>query len=537
MASSGSVGTLSWSAKLDSNEFKKGVRKVKKQMKEAQKAVGESIKIMANGFALATGAIVGVTGALALMNKHSAESALELKKLSSVANTSIKDFQAMAYGAGKFNIEQEKLSDILKDVNDRVGDFVSTGGGPMADFFENIAPKVGVTAEQFKKLGGKDALLLFYDSLEKANISQAEMTFYLEAMASDLTMLQPLLKNNAELLKIMTQEGEQLGTILNEQDFSKLLTAGKAVEDIGSTFKGLANLVSVEFSTAFTKVVDLFNAFTRSFRSKILGMTKVFSSFIENLADWFKTNMQDVIAPALLGIINVVSEIGRAFETLFGFFSKVGNSAMTGMFDTWETSLTDFLVTFKESFALGLVTTFEKVYNFIAKIVLKTLKLLDDFYIASQEVLLGIGAISFDEFTKRLADNAKTMNTVKDAIKGVSDEAKEMKEALEDTVIDKLLKSDKLSKEFAFSFELELEKIDYNRVLMKELEDDDKNKDKESDQGKATEVESASLATAGSVEEFNLLRDQRNQELIESKKQTKLLERISKSPMQSAGIA
>ena len=43
MASSGSVGTLSWSAKLDSNEFKKGVRKVKKQMKEAQKSVSPNL--------------------------------------------------------------------------------------------------------------------------------------------------------------------------------------------------------------------------------------------------------------------------------------------------------------------------------------------------------------------------------------------------------------------------------------------------------------------------------------------------------------
>jgi hypothetical protein len=85
------------------------------------------------------------------------------------------------------------MSDILKDVNDRIGDFMQTGGGPMADFFENIAPKVGVTAEQFARLSGPEALQLYVDSLEKAGLSQQEMTFYLEAMASDTTALIPLL--------------------------------------------------------------------------------------------------------------------------------------------------------------------------------------------------------------------------------------------------------------------------------------------------------------------------------------------------------
>ena len=63
----------------------------------------------------------------------------------------------------------------------------------MADFFENIAPQVGVTADQFRKLNGADALQLYVSSLQKANVSQNDMTFYLEAIASDASYLLPLL--------------------------------------------------------------------------------------------------------------------------------------------------------------------------------------------------------------------------------------------------------------------------------------------------------------------------------------------------------
>jgi hypothetical protein len=117
------------------------------------------------------------------------------RELAQVANATPDAFQRWAGAAQSVGIEEEKLADILKDVNDRAGDFLATGGGEMKDFFETVAPKVGVTAEQFRRLSGPDALQLYVASLEKARVSQQEMTFYLEAMANDVTRLLPLLRD------------------------------------------------------------------------------------------------------------------------------------------------------------------------------------------------------------------------------------------------------------------------------------------------------------------------------------------------------
>ncbi|MFH4293729.1 hypothetical protein WAJ58_21515, partial [Acinetobacter baumannii] len=78
----------------------------------------------------------------------------ELEIQARLANSNTLEFQEWAFAAKKVNVEQDKLSDIMKDVNDKFGDFMQTGGGEMADFFEKIAPKVGVTAQQFKGLSG-----------------------------------------------------------------------------------------------------------------------------------------------------------------------------------------------------------------------------------------------------------------------------------------------------------------------------------------------------------------------------------------------
>lgn len=142
--------------------------------------------------------------------------ASEMSKLADIAGLGVVEFQKFAAGARTTGIDMSKASDIIKDVNDKIGDFLTTGAGPMADFFETIAPKVGVTAEQFARLSGPDALQLYVSSLEKANVTQSQMTFFMEALASDATALIPLLKNNGEQMRFLGDEAERSGRIMSE---------------------------------------------------------------------------------------------------------------------------------------------------------------------------------------------------------------------------------------------------------------------------------------------------------------------------------
>ena len=118
------------------------------------------------GLALGAAA-AAATASLGLIVRSTAESAAQIRQFAQVANATPEALQRWSAGARTVGIEQEKLADILKDVNDRVGDFLQTGGGPMADFFENVAPRVGVTADQFARLSGPEALQLYVDTLER----------------------------------------------------------------------------------------------------------------------------------------------------------------------------------------------------------------------------------------------------------------------------------------------------------------------------------------------------------------------------------
>ncbi|MBW8337974.1 MAG: hypothetical protein K0M76_15455 [Pseudomonas sp.] len=188
----------------------------------------------------AIGAALG-SGVLARWVTESARAVSEMSRLAKLSNTTSESFQRWAYAARTVGIEQDKLGDIFKDVQDKVGDFLQTGGGPLADFFENIAPAAGVTAEQFRNLSGPDALQLYVKTLEGANISQSEMTFYLEAIANDAALLAPLLANNGEKLERMGEQAAELGRILDDETTQSIERLHLSLKDLGGSAQGVGD--------------------------------------------------------------------------------------------------------------------------------------------------------------------------------------------------------------------------------------------------------------------------------------------------------
>lgn len=215
-------------------------------------SVKKSFKGAATAATVSVAAMTAASTAVISLTKNAADNAREITNQSRVANATTSEFQKMAYAANTVGIEQDKLSGILQDFNDRIGDFKATGAGPMVDFFEQIAPKVGVTAKSFQNLSGPQALQLYYDSLEKANLSQADMTFYLETMSGDVTSLIPLLADGGAGFKAMADEAESLGIVLSDLDIAKLNAFAREFDRIHAIISTTGNLIGSELSPYLT---------------------------------------------------------------------------------------------------------------------------------------------------------------------------------------------------------------------------------------------------------------------------------------------
>ncbi|MBH3800705.1 phage tail tape measure protein [Pseudomonas aeruginosa] len=308
-----SLGTLTLDLIAKVGGFVAGMDAAERRSEKWRKEVEKNAAKVGAAIGAATAA--GIT-ALAALTVSTVRNANEIANLASVANASTTEFQKYAAGAKLVGIEQEKLADIFKDVNDKVGDFLNTGGGALADFFENVAPKIGVTADQFRNLSGPQALGLYVSSLEKAKVSQSDMTFYLEAIASDATALLPLLRNNAEGFKTFGDAAQAAGAILDEKTIKSANELQAATWLVEQSTTGLKN----QLTSALIPVLS-------DFATKLLDVSKDGTSMVA-VGEFLVTTLK-LVAGAAAATVGAFQLVGKSIAGA----AAVASSAFEGI--TW----------------------------------------------------------------------------------------------------------------------------------------------------------------------------------------------------------
>lgn len=252
------IGALRVNLGLNTAEFDEG-------SKRAQAQAGKFGAAIKTAFVAAAAAAAGALSGLAVALGSTLSAVDDIAKRAQISNTTFEDFQRLEFAARSVGIEGDKLADIFKDVNDRIGDFNQTGGGPMKDFFDNIAPKVGLTADAFKNLSGPQALQLYYDSLKKAGANQQQMTFYLEAMASDATALIPLLERGGEGFRKLGEGA----SVISKETGEKLRGFNQSVRNVGQAISDVALAAVASLAPALVVIGGGIDAFSKALRDLI----------------------------------------------------------------------------------------------------------------------------------------------------------------------------------------------------------------------------------------------------------------------------
>lgn len=282
--------------KIDLSGVRSELNNFANNISDKFKSVGNDIKdsltsgfsLIKGGFLLGIGEEIARTaaeaiGAIPELVSAVGKASKELEIQSRLANANTTEFQEWAFAAQKVNVEQDKLSDIMKDVNDKFGDFMQTGGGEMADFFEKIAPKVNVTSKEFQGLSGPQILEKYYETLQKANVSQAEMTFYMESIADDATLLAPLLDNNAEKLKEYAKQAHDLGVIMSSEAMESTKEFNTALGTIQSTLQGVMTRMAAQAAPALTDLANRFLTFAVESKEGIDDSIRSIIGILESL--------------------------------------------------------------------------------------------------------------------------------------------------------------------------------------------------------------------------------------------------------------
>lgn len=250
------------------------------------------------GFNIVQGAVLGLVGTAAGLSASVtslASTGRELEQMALKAGVSVEKMQELAYATEQYNVTGDQLADMLKDVQDKLGDFSATGGGEFKDWMENIAPKVGLTVSKLQQMAGPDALIAVQNAMDATNVSASEQVFYLEAIANDVSVLQPLLRNSGAELQRLTGHYRSLNVVLTQTDISQLKEMDQALGDVSKRLTaGFAHAVigarnQIDWLTETLVIATrywgtLFDSWSDSPRTRD-GLTKRISGLREELQE------------------------------------------------------------------------------------------------------------------------------------------------------------------------------------------------------------------------------------------------------------
>lgn len=279
--------------------------------------IKSSAKVM--GTAVAAGAASAAI-ALSAMAWETANHAVELEKYALRANTTTQDFQKMAVGAQAYGVEQEKLSDMMKDFNEKLGELTTIGAGGGVDFFEQIAVKTEGSAAaaeklilKMQKLSGPEALQLYVNKLEEAGVTQEQMSFYLESMASDMTDLIPLLVNGGEGMQLYSDAAERAGLVMSDETIAQAKILKEQMYLLDLQLQGVKNQLMQAVVPAF---VDIAQAFFGS-SEQGLQFTDVADGITESLR---------FVAKMAIGVVTNIQLAGKAMGAMGAVYSSIQNN-------------------------------------------------------------------------------------------------------------------------------------------------------------------------------------------------------------------
>ncbi len=236
--------------------------------------LGSSVLSTIGNMTLLSGGVIGITAAFIGLAANIDSLKSELIILADLSDTSVQEFQKLSTAFKTVNVDADKTADILKDVNDKVGQFVLSGGGEFKEVFEKVLKPLGRTREELTELGPGGILLAVAEGMEQLGFDGTEVTAIMEALANDSTKLIPLLENNGAALKEISLEIESKGLLLTDSEVQALRDANTELSKMASLFSNVFTktkgiLAKFLFGDDFPSTIEGVNTEIEALRVKI----------------------------------------------------------------------------------------------------------------------------------------------------------------------------------------------------------------------------------------------------------------------------
>ena len=246
---------------------------------EAEQSVKDVTKVMAGLITIAASAATAVTGAAYAMVNDFANTATEIDQLTKRLNVNAEAFQATAFAAKSFGIEQDQLADGMKELSMRAGEF-ALDGKANADAFGAI----GITQAQVKQYGNniEGLFRLVRNKLSEVK-EQGKRQFLADALFGGglADVGGEFFSQTSENIAALQKQARESGLVISQDNLDMAREYTREMDSLQDRIKGLWNIVASRLLPIFTRITRQMKEFFDLHGDEIVnGLTAAISGLI-----------------------------------------------------------------------------------------------------------------------------------------------------------------------------------------------------------------------------------------------------------------
>jgi len=322
--SEGKIGSLFYGMTLDTKDFSKKMKTMRKKMKSFGQEMKDGFKAIAKGGALVGSAIAAGSAGMLLFSKNTLEATNAQLLLADSIGASQEEIAGLELMTQKWGVETNMVVDKMREF-----------GG--LDKFKKLA-------EEVKGAGNET------DQLNKA----------VELFGGEGAKMLPLLQQGAQGFSDMEAEARDLGLALDSTQINESRVAWEQYENTLMSLKGIAKQIGTAFIKPLGVVAAGVQGFIKTFGG---GINSTFQSISDSMTSFILKAFNlfaEYGIPFINSFISFAGQIGDAFGVLFDWLSPATQGAAKG-FGSLFRGITDFLATFKQNIVLMVAGPIEAV--------------------------------------------------------------------------------------------------------------------------------------------------------------------------------
>lgn len=294
---------------------------------DAEQSVKDVTKVMAGLITIAASAATAVTGAAYAMVNDFANTATEIDQLTKRLNANAEAFQATAFAAKSFGIEQDQLADGMKELSMRAGEF-ALDGKANADAFGEI----GITQAQAKQYGNniEGLFRLVRDKLSEVK-EQGKRQFLADALFGGglADVGGEFFSQTPENIAALQKQARESGLVISQENLDMAREYTREMDSLQDRIKGLWNIVASNLLPIFTRITRQMKEFFDLHGDEIVnGLTAAINGLITAIK--YLGVAAAIAMPYLIGSAAIASwaKLIALTNTLTGAFLAMRTGAL-----------------------------------------------------------------------------------------------------------------------------------------------------------------------------------------------------------------